>query len=224
MKKLIRNKTYLIAGGNRTSLVWNCPKNKRLEISNKLLSSVEQVGFVDLTTDTAPYLAMMGNELCINAILALAYALSGTGCLYTSGTNNSVQFTNSNKLATITLPLKYTRIDDVIIFEGIGFLCTTKDIIPKKSELKALAKKYNLPAFGYAVYTKNVLKPYVFVRDVNSFVLETACGSGSIATTITTGVGKITQLSGETIRIKILQNTVTVTAKVTEDNTCKITI
>lgn len=220
MKNSIKSRTFLIAGGNRTSLVWNCSKKNRLEISRKFLRAAEQVGFVNCNVNKMPSLTMMGNELCINAILALAYSLSGIGYLNTDGIKNPIQFTNKNGLTRITLPLKYIRFDNLILFEGIGFYCTTNEIKPKKNDLVVLAKKYNLPAFGYAVYTNNILKPYVLVLDVNSFTLETACGSGSIATTIATGIKKVMQLSGETILVQLSENAVTVTAKVTEVNAC----
>lgn len=220
MKSIMEIKSFLIAGGNRTSLVWDCPKENRLEISNKLLSSEEQVGFIDETKDKIPYLAMMGNELCINAMIALGYALMGNGTFYASGIPDPVRFSNTKNDTTITLPITYTHVDNFVLFEGIGYLCTTKNTKPTKNELKKLAEKYNLPAFGYAVYTNNVLNPYVYVRDVHSYFLETACGSGSIAIAIMTGRENITQRTGETIRVKILKDNISVTANVTEVNAC----
>lgn len=215
------NRTFLIAGGNKTSLVWSCPKGKRLKLSSKLLRDVEQVGFVDFAVNKLPRLVMMGDELCINATLALAYSLSGKGQFYASGFNNPIQFTSGKRISTITLPLEYRRIGNIILFDGIGYFCTNTDMKPNKNDLCALAKKYRLPAFGYAVYTNSVLKPYVYVQNVDSFILETACGSGSIATAIMTGVKKIVQLSGETIRVSINSNTLSVSAKVIEEQIWK---
>ena len=67
-------KKFLIAGGNSTALVYDCPVADRDKTSKKLLKSVEQVGFVS-TEATLPKMIMMGGELCINATLAFASTL-----------------------------------------------------------------------------------------------------------------------------------------------------
>lgn len=206
-------KKFLVAGGNSTMLVWNCPEDKRLELAKKLLDEVEQVGFVS-EENGIPRLRMMGNELCINATVALA-SEKPKGTLFTSGLTSQVNYSNAEE-TSIELDLPYKRIDNIVLFEGIGYLCTNKEIEVTKELLSDLARKYNLPAFGVILYNNEKIKPYVYVAETNSLFQETACGSGSIATSIVTGYEKIVQPTGNTISVKRVADKVVVTAKVTQ--------
>ena len=69
----MKTEKFLIAGGNPTLLVWGCPPDEQVAVSKQLLESgdAEQVGFITDEHDIT-YLMMMGDELCINATLALA--------------------------------------------------------------------------------------------------------------------------------------------------------
>ncbi len=137
-------------------LIRGYPTVKRKEIAKKYLEEVEQVGFISNNK-----LTMIGGELCINATLAFNY--------------------KGLKRTQIEIPLKYKKQDNIILFKGIGFICIDKKKKQKitKKFLEKLTKKYNLPAFGAIIYKKNKITPYVYVKKVNSFVKETACGSGS---------------------------------------------
>lgn len=139
---------------------------------------------------------MMGGELCINARLAFV----------------STQTTKKSK-TTIKIPLKYKKQDNIILFKGIGFICLKKSgrSINKKY-LKELAKKYKLPAFGAILYKKNKIAPYVYVKKVDSFIKETACGSGSIAFSLFSGYKNITQPTGKTINIEINKKVIEISA------------
>jgi len=93
MKKIILRK-FLIASGNSTLLVWNCPRaQKRKEIIKKYLGRVEQIGFVSENNGT-PKLEMMGNELCINGTSALASTLGTKGKLFTSELPFPIEYSN----------------------------------------------------------------------------------------------------------------------------------
>ncbi len=139
----------------------------------------------------------MGGELCINAKLAFASTQE-----------------NKKKKTTITVPLEYKKQKNIILFKGIGYIINNKQ--PNKKGLKKLAKKYNLPAFGVINYKKNKIQPYVYVKKVNSFVRETACGSGSIAYSLFSGYKNIIQPTNKIINIRIKKDKILITAEVKE--------
>ena len=208
-------KKFLIAGGNSTALIYGCPVADRDKTSKKLLKDVEQVGFVS-TKATLPKLTMMGGELCINATLAFASTLDKNGELTTSGLKNPIPYSN-NGSTTIQIPFKFKQDENVILLDGIGFiLYDTKERSEiKKSELSDLSKKYKLPAFGGIIYKKNKIIPYVYVAGVNSFVKETACGSGSVAFSIFSGINDVVQPTEKIISIKKKTEFFDISAKVT---------
>lgn len=209
-------KKFLIAGGNSTELVYNCPIAEREKTAKKRLQNVEQIGFIS-TKATLPMLTMMGEELCINATLAFASTLEKTGKLATSGLQSPVSYTNKKESTTILLPLQLEKHNNIILVDGIGFvLYDAKEKAEiKKSELSKLSKQYKLPAFGGIIYKQNKITPYVYVAAINSFTKETACGSGSIAFHIFSGVNAIVQPTEEIICVKKRANCFTITAKVT---------
>jgi len=208
-------KKFLIAKGNSTLLIWDCPKEKRLEISKKYLNKVEQVGFIT-EEKGIPKLVMMGNELCINGTLALASTFDKKGILYTSGFGKSVEYENVDGKTCIKLPLFFKRRDNLILFEGLGYKCIDKDIKVSKKQMAKLAEKYQLPAFGIVIYKNNKIKPIIYVKDTKSLVEETACGSGSIAVSIITGIEEIVQPTGETISVSKRNGVFEVCARVKE--------
>ena len=159
------------------------------------MKEVEQVGFISGNT-----LEMMGGELCVNAKLAFAFQLKeNRKCKGNVG---------------IEIKLDYDKIENIILFNGIGFIITNDKL--SKGCLKRLANKYSLPAFGLINYNKNKIEPYVYVKSVDSFVKETACGSGSIAFSIFSGKESIMQPTGKSIRVNIKNGKVLVNAEVEE--------
>jgi hypothetical protein len=204
-------KTFLIAGGNSTLLAWNYPARQKLKLIKDSLNSVEQVGFVEDNT-----LNMMGDELCINATIALASQLSSGGFLYTSGIEQPVRYINSNRRTTIRISASWRKEKNVILLPGIGFFCSFKKILVSKRLLSSLAYKYSLPAFGVAIYENNQLTPFVYVKQTNSIFKESACGSGSIAIYAITGIQNIKQTTGEIISISANKDMITISAEVTE--------
>lgn len=77
-----------------------------------------------------------------------------------------------------------------------------------------MATQYKLPAFGIIECRGNAITPHVYVVDTGSLVDESACGSGSIATSVVTGLEEIIQPSGETIKVKRSGDVFTVSAQV----------
>lgn len=205
-------KKYVIAGGNSTFLVWDCPSWKRKEVITKYLGEVEQIGFIEIEKGISK-LVMMGNELCINGTIALASTLDKKGFLQTSGYEGFVRYQNINGQTKIALTIPFQQIENIILLSGIGFIYLDKEKDFEKL-LPSLCKKYNLPAFGAILYKNKQLVPYVYVLETNSLFKETACGSGSIAFSIITGKEEIIQPTGKIISIMKNDNAFIVTAKV----------
>ena len=158
-------------------------------------------------------LKMSGGELCINATLAFASILGNCGKLYTSGIKEVVKYENKNNITSIKFSLKYKKDRNIVLFEGIGFVCAKKLKINKEL-LSNYCDKYKLPAFGIVIYKKNRITPYVYVKSVGSFFKETACGSGSVAYSIYSGYKKIIQPTKEMIKVNIKKDKVLVSAEV----------
>lgn len=212
MKTNVRIKTFLIAGGNSTLLVQNCGENTRKQLISQYLGKVEQIGFVQ-----GNRLEMMGSELCINSTIAFASQLpEKKGELFTSGIKGAIKYSNSDTQTTIELPIIATVDKNIVLLPGIGFLCETKDINITKELLLNFCQLYNLPAFGVAIYKNNQLTPYVYVKETDSLIKETACGSGSIAVSLFTGLQKIRQPTGACISVRIEKNNIAISAQVKE--------
>ena len=203
-------KTFLIAGGNSTLLVEGASNVEKDQIIKNNLGLVEQIGFI--TRNDKPSLTMMGNELCINATIAFASLLYDEGILLTSGTPNVVRYTNTREITSISLELPYKQENKTILFEGIGYIML--DEKPTKEFLMSKCIDYNLPAFGGIVNKGDEIAPFVYVHGTNSYMQETACGSGSIATSILTGLTKIFQPTKEPILVEQNNYLFTVKAKV----------
>lgn len=215
MEKIIINR-YKIAGGNTTSLIEGCPTDAQRELSLKELKKVEQVGFVDSAANK-PKLTMMGNELCVNATLAFAKQIGALrGEVLTSGLVAPVKYRNFGELTSVILTMNPEIIRDknIVLFDGIGYVCSDSASVPTESYLSSLAKTYKKPAFGIARYQGDSLQPYVYVEEIGEVIAETACGSGSIALNLITGARNITQVTGQRISVMRNGDQFTVTAKV----------
>lgn len=211
----MKMKKFLIASGNPTLLVWGCPPAQKKKVIKFYLGKVEQVGFIS-TKNNTPVLEMMGNELCINATLAIASQLGPEGKLIASGIEQNVSFKNVNRTTEITLSLPYKKKADIVLFSGIGFLFTSNKIKKSKSLFKQQCSKYRLPAFGAVTLEGNKIAPFVYVNETDSLLQESAYDSGSIAANIFTGLSKIKQLSGGTITVKRANYEFIVSTDVTE--------
>lgn len=209
---------YLIARGNSTLLIENCPEDRILSEAKAGLKRFEQVGFVDLKGEI-PSLYMMGGELSINGTLAFATKLKGRGVLKTSGLRDTVQYYQNKGETCIKINLPFqtypNRLGTIVTFEGIGYLCTERLAGAYEAILRDLCNQYNLPAFGLAMFRGDYLEPYVYVKSTDSLVVETSCGSGSIAVSIVSGRSIITQSTGQRIFVtNSANNEFTVSAKV----------
>ncbi|PTN32233.1 hypothetical protein [Desulfonatronum sp. SC1] len=202
---------FLIAGGNATALVRDCPPARRASLAADLLREVEQVGFVDHQAHP-PRLEMMGGEFCINATLAFASTLGPNGTLGVSGLDQSVDFVNTPHAARVTIPLRWSLTDNIALLEGIGFILhptsdghaqsSTTNHPRIKREVADLCGRFDLPAFGAIHFSDDAIIPYVYVAAVDSFVPETACGSGSVAFSLFTGQDRVRQPTGQFITVR----------------------
>ncbi|HYK08789.1 MAG TPA: hypothetical protein VEW42_04805 [Candidatus Eisenbacteria bacterium] len=205
------NNLYTIAGGNPTLLAWD-EVNKNEIIKKYLGNEAEQVGFITVDKKT-PRLSMMGNELCINAMLALTFELGNTGSFYASGLRKKVFYEKTEK-ANIQLKLLYTLKNNFVLLPGIGYMLGKNKKSTSKQFLLKLCIKYRKAAFGVLFFKNDSMYPYVYVRKTDSFVSETACGSGSIAANILLGLEDIKQTTGKIINVKRKNNDFTVSAEV----------
>ncbi len=190
---------FTIAGGNQTALIEDCDPSSRLDLARSLLATVEQVGFTE-SGDT-PTLIMMGGELCINALLAFASIQTlETGTIRID--TQLVTYSKTKNAATIIIPLPYTRIDTTILFDTIGYLITDNTEPIAKTFFQEQAIQHHLPAFGVIQrQPDSSIAPHVYVRDTNSLITETSCGSGSVAFSIVTGITPVIQPTQQTIAI-----------------------
>lgn len=190
-------KYFTIAGGNKTALVWDCPIQDRAEQTRNLLPHVEQVGFV-----TDSQLTMMGSELCINALLALATQMETSEGILEMSPLKNIRYKKLGNKTQLTITLPYAKIDDLILLGGIGFICTQEKNLVTSQALKTYAEQYKLPAFGVLLYDNGArIFPKVYVAQTDSVIDETACGSGSVAAHLMTGHNNIVQPTGEIISI-----------------------
>ncbi len=221
----MKQERYLIADGNTTLLIEGSAPEKRIELAQNAIESdyAEQVGFV--TYGALPELEMMGDELCVNGTIAFASTLEREGTLKASGMEGVVDYrNNSSGLTEITFNLPYKRDTykkegDVILFDGIGYLYAgANETMAEESVLWELSKRYNRPAFGLARVSMAEylprLEPLVYVDKIGSCVVETACGSGSIAVNIVTGAREIAQRTGGIISVSRYNGGFTVSAEV----------
>ncbi len=223
MKNKINQKRYIIAGGNLTALVEEQLDQKNNKLTQDLLLEVEQVGYVSYR-EKIPKLKMMGNELSVNGTIAFAFSLGDEGELLTSGLGNSrVLYSNQKNKTTVQLPISPKIIDDnIVLLNGIGYAVQKKSASAGnfKNQAKKYCEKLDLPAFGLIEYVENRIYPTVYVKETDSLVKETACGSGSIAFCKYSGCSEVIQPSGEKISVIINEanNIITVCAKVKKIN------
>lgn len=193
---------FLIAGGNATALVQGCPASRRTSLAANLLREVEQVGFMDVHA-RPPFMEMMGGELCINATLAFASHVGPAGRILVSGSEHPISFENTSETTRAAIPLQWSMTENLVLLEGIGFVLHPQSAgrVPAKNELAELCATFGLPAFGAIFYSGEAITPYVYVAAMDSYVPETACGSGSVAYSLFSGREQIRQPTGRIITV-----------------------
>lgn len=200
---------YLNPSGNITAIVVGADESERAAITDHILSSglAEQVGYeADCINDADACLGrlqMMGGEFCGNASRAYAYLklletadagvhdvqieISGVD----SAVNVHVDLDAGSAYTDMPLPYEITdytysgAIYPLVRMAGIDHLlvCDREpDADFAKGAIGSLRKAYNPEACGIQFLTDDFnMTPYVYVRDSNSIVAESSCGSGSVA-------------------------------------------
>lgn len=177
-------------------------------IADKLMKKeplVEQVGFIGFKDDMVS-LKMSGGEFCGNATMSAAvyYAMKKN----VDGVNIKVEVLGSKKYVNVSVNelsnglwqctvdmLKVIKIEDisfldeyifpVVFFDGIAHVICDREI--EKTLAESLIKKWcddlDVEALGIMFIDKNmsVLKPLVYVKNVDTLFWENACASGSSA-------------------------------------------
>jgi diaminopimelate epimerase len=217
--------TLYSPGGNPTLLIDN--RNNRISrttyatFAQYLLEEYpcEQVGYIESpsTPNTLLHLEMMGGEYCINALLCAGKwaqdFLNQENCiLSSSGSNNLQTLTGKNNQVSLRLsPPTVLAYLGAYAFPGILHWTEEWDVLPDdeycRSFLQDVIKKApKQDAYGYIPYQKTKagirIKPLIYVPATESWIFETACGSGSVAASMNAEREKIRQPSGSTIMIK----------------------
>ena len=210
--------TILNPSGNTTALVdfdsAQLSLSQRRDINDRMMSKhpeVEQVGFIYPAVDGMS-LQMAGGEFCINASRAATYLYSlrskqSTCKMSVSGYPGVVYGGVQGSLvsAKLTWPRPTIRMIDgyqIVDLPGISHVIVdtaekpTDSMLLKKSAqtlMQRLGLQSRYPALGimyvYEEQSQVYLFPVVYVRDIDTLIFETACGSGTIAASYITVLG-----------------------------------
>lgn len=193
--------------GNITILVKSfVSESEYIKVANTFLDKglygAEQVGYLT-TKNNRPHLNMMGMEFCGNASRSFGYfqAMENpeqnkqTISVSVSGTDELLDVNVDLKLKTaqIAMPIPQEIVSlkvnedvdvDVVVMDGISHAVVnhkleseelTKEIIKRANE------EFDIDAFGVMYVSEQKMKPVVYVKETNSLVYESSCGSGTIA-------------------------------------------
>lgn len=191
--------------GNITILVnTKVDESEYKDVANKFIDKnlfgVEQVGFITKKNNN-PHMNMMGMEFCGNASRSFGYLLAlenkenkQTIGVSVSGTNEilDVSVDLKNKTAQIAMPIPKKiiglkvddKIIDIVVMDGIYHAIVNQkhesEDFTKKILDRAL-KEYDIDAFGIMYVNEQNMKPIVYVKETDSLIYESSCGSGTIA-------------------------------------------
>lgn len=188
--------------GNTTALVETLlPRDKYSVIAQHILDKnkeIEQVGFIESPTlhGSKVRLQMAGGEFCGNAARSIAYWYSQKYQqpivnFEVSGLDKVLLANITSDLVELFLPKEFflsaSAIPEGIIvnLRGITHIIIDKPL--NDPSVNDLLNKYknNYDALGIMSYKiendEIVLDPLVFVRSINTYYNESACGSGTVA-------------------------------------------
>ncbi len=193
-------------GGNTTALVQDIyPRAEHAGLSKAIMThdtQIEQVGFIEPAKNPAAAfrLSMMGDEFCGNASRSAAYLWNRqTGArsfaLEVPMTTELIACTVSDAETGITLPGDFVQaVHDVpegrkVDLPGIAHIIVMECPTPTREEAeRRLAPYLEETAIGCIFVTKKEdgwhIEPYVWVKDTQTLIHESACGSGTIAVAV----------------------------------------
>lgn len=202
--------SILRPAGNETALIEGIPSDELRKIINsklmKLYPTLEQVGFYSKTSATTAQLEMAGGEFCGNALRSLAFLLLGNKIGTMSIRSSSVEtaLTTGIKIpnssyAEMPIFSSFDRVKNVsdgltqVEIKGITHLIMADIPSLNEESLKQKGKELlgsrgllkNMPAAGVmflsTINGEYSIRPVVWVRDIETLFLETACASGTTA-------------------------------------------
>lgn len=188
-------------GGNNTALVINdnYKKDEKLIINDYILGfdkSIEQVGFI---SKDEYRLDMAGGEFCGNATRSATkyYLNNNQGNIKINVNGKYLLNSGIDKYGLVfcEMPIikDYNQIENInnkyiVRLDGIVFIIVEELINIKDKELKEysfnLIKQYKLnknEAAGVIYLNNNKIIPVIYVKNINTLFIETACGSGTAA-------------------------------------------
>ena len=195
---------YADPAGNITAIVRGAASEDRADIVREILKQnrAEQVGFeVQPQHGACGRLEMMGGEFCGNAARSFGFLKAAeqwesgvhTVGIEISGAEQIVSvcadLDAQTAFAQMPLPLECCSCEvdgfayPVVRMEGISHLIA-ENTEPSElfvSHALAAAKKLKWDAFGILFLQKNHMTPVVYVKQSDSLVWESSCGSGSLA-------------------------------------------
>lgn len=184
-------------GGNITAILkGDFTKQKKVRLAKKIMNkdkAIEQVGFwtrpKNINNDGR--LDMAGGEFCGNATRALGvliYKETGKTSLKieSSGTKEVIETFISGNTSSIKLSLNgFHCYENTCSLPGIKYVLLNRSIGKEEFHQFFLKKINKYPALGIVSYKKEkklyVIKPIIWVRDIDTLIEETACGSGTLA-------------------------------------------
>lgn len=231
-------------GNDQLLIKGNVDKQYRRALNDEMIKrfpNVEQVSFYEFDDKkNTGRLELAGGEFCGNATRSLAYLLlngktgtirlkvSGAKRLLTTGVRRpDTAFAQmpiiTNRKFVEKISEKLFRVD----LEGITHLVSYENVPEFEPEdLKNYAKKileenkllFSVPAAGVMFVEKQsselVLRPVVWVRDIETILYETACASGTTAVGLCESLKNkndyfktsVQQPSGQSMSIEIIKN------------------
>lgn len=229
MEKIYSYQKVNTAGEVTAVITTPVPLKQQAALSRQIMdndTNIEQVAFVTTSSLGQYRLRMMGGELSVNG------AVAGAFILMKQLKQNNVQLFDFSFQAPITATLKTNKITakfPISLVRSINgndvklanmTYCIVKNI-PKKPTvtakrrilLRTLAK--TTPAAGIVYFEKNTVAPLIYVKATQSYVWEQACGSGSIAYALLSGLTRVKQPSGEFVSIRITKDEILYKARAT---------
>lgn len=219
-------------GGNTTALVTTAlDRSVYVEIANAIMrnnTDIEQVGFLESgKNNLGVHLQMMGGEFCGNATRSAAYwyflqTQQTKFLMSTSGLDKVVACEIIGDQVHVTLPMSlfidFNKKKDytVVALQGIKH-CIVQNLAMKTEDIIKV-ESVDSEAVG-VIYLKNekdqsIIDPWVWVKEIDKTIHESACGSGSIAVALLEQyesdqkdkIYSIAQPSGENLYIAIDQH------------------
>ena len=220
------------ASGNPTAIIYGRFSPAEKQKINKLIfennALVEQIGYLFYENENKMIkFEMMGNEFSGNGCRAAAFSLlkmkPGIIKFKTSGLNKIINASIGNDLTSnISLPCLFDK--NKIICNRFGFAIkmfgssliviedNKNDKIVQEIVNELSKKSRAIGIMFIEICSRRVVKlnPFFYVKETNTLINETACGSGSIACAIyqnllnpePSNILEVLQPSGESIFVK----------------------